>query len=418
MKTFAIMRKDLLHELRSYFALFMMVGAPLLIAGLLYFAFGGLSTGGASSLSTTRVVVANLDLGDPGSGENLGADLVRHLQDGEMKDLIALSAAPDADAARAAVDDRKADVAIIVPEDFSQTLFGAGAGGSPAGELVLYHDPALTLGPALVRSVTEGFLDSAVGARVAVQVAATQAVEAGRTFDSASAARIAQGYLRGAGDPRAAVVSRQPSSGQESGNEFAAMMKAIMVSMMVFFVFYTGANTAQSLVREREDGTLARLSSTPTSTAAVLGGKTLAIGLTILVQVAVLLAVSAVLFGIRWGDPVRMLAAFAGTVLASTGFGIMLVSFCKSSRQLGPVLGAGLTITGMLGGLFTNFVPGIPSSMQAASLVMPQGWAAHLWSLALAGASARELALPLLVLAAMGAVFFLVGVALNRRSFA
>src|SRR5579864_1384762 len=196
MKTLAIMRKDLLHELRSYFALFMMVGAPLLIAGLLYFAFGGLSSGSTSSLSATRVVVANLDQGEPGSGQNLGADLVRHLQGGELKDLITLSTAADADAARAAVDDRKADVAIIVPEDFSRALFGDST--APAGELVLYHDPALTLGPALVRSVTASFLDSAVGVRVAVRVAATQAVEAGRTFDGAVAARIAQAYLQSA----------------------------------------------------------------------------------------------------------------------------------------------------------------------------------------------------------------------------
>jgi len=85
---------------------------------------------------------------------------------------------------------------------------------------------------------------------------------------------------------------------------------------------------------------------------------------------------------------------------------------------LRAVLGAGLTMTGMVGGLFTNFVPGIPSSLQAASLAMPQGWAAHLWSLALAGASTAEMVLPLVVLAAMGTVFFLVGVAINRRSFA
>jgi ABC-2 type transport system permease protein len=411
MKSLAIMRKDLLHELRSYFALFMMVGAPLLIAGLLYFAFGGLSQGGARSLATTRVAVSNLDRGYPATGVNLGRQLVRHLED--MAELLAVSASAGASAARGAVDQRKADVAVVIPEDFSAAFFGAEPG--PAREVTLYHDPALTLGPSIVRSVTEGFLDSADGARIAVEVAAAQATEAGTSFDGVTARRIAEGYLNGAGDLRDTVTVRQPSTGQTSGNEFAAMMKAIMVSMMVFFVFYTGANAAQSLVREREDGTLARLSTTPTSTAAILAGKTLAIGLTILVQVAVLLAVSAALFGIRWGYPVRMLVAFAGMLFAATGFGIMLVSFCRTSQQVGPVLGAGLTITGMVGGLFSNFVPGMPAGLQAASLAMPQGWAARLWSLALAGAGAAELALPALVLAAMGAAFFLVGVAVHRR---
>jgi len=407
------MRKDLLHELRSFFALFMMVGAPLLIAGLLYFAFGGLSQGGARSLAPTRVVVADLDKGYPAMGAHLGAQLVRHLQSAEILDV---SVAPDGPAARAAVDGRRADVAVIVPEDFSAAFFGAEPG--PPRELTLYHDPTLTLGPSVVRAVTAGFLDSADGARIAVEVAAAQAAEQGRSIDGATAKRIAESSIRETGDVRDTVEIRQPGTGQRSPNEFAGMMRAIMVAMMVFFVFYTGANAAQSLVREREDGTLARLSTTPASTVTVLVGKTLAIGLTILVQVAVLLGVSAALFGISWGEPVRMLVAFAGMLLAATGFGIMLVSFCRNSQQVGPVLGAGLTITGMLGGLFTNFVPGVPAGLQAASLAMPQGWAAHLWTLALAGAGAGELAMPALVLAGMGVGFFFIGTAVLRRRLA
>ena len=54
--------KDLKRVFRSVFALIMMFGAPLLIAGLLYFAFGGLASGGDSfTLARTRVVIANLD---------------------------------------------------------------------------------------------------------------------------------------------------------------------------------------------------------------------------------------------------------------------------------------------------------------------------------------------------------------------
>jgi ABC-2 type transport system permease protein len=412
-KLLAIARKDLLHELRSFFALFMMVGAPLLIAGLLYLAFGGLSRGGAASLSQTRLAVVNRDLGNPRTGENLGADLLSHFSEGDVGELLAVSLPADETAARAAVTERRADVALIIPPGFSRALFSGEAG--PAGDVILYHDPALTVGPGIVRSVTAGFLDGAVGARIAVEVAAAQSVGAGAGISSGTAGRVVSAYFARAGSPRGAVAVKRLAQEKRSANEFAAMMKAIMVSMMVFFVFYTGANTAQSLVREKEEGTFARLVSTPTSMATVLAGKTLAIALTILVQVVVLLAVSAVLFGIQWGEPARLLAAFAGTLVAATGFGIMLVSFCSSSRQVGPVLGAGLTVTGMIGGLFSNFVPGVPEGMKTAALAMPQGWAARLWALALSGADPQQMAGPLVVLAAAGTVFFLVGVALNRR---
>ena len=408
MKVLAIAGKDLLHELRSLFALFMMIGAPLLIAGLLYFAFDGLSRGTSPSLSPTRVAAVNLDAGMTVAGQNLGADLVSHLQAGELKDLLAVTVFPDEAAARSAVGGRAAEVALIIPAGFSRALYSGESG--TAGDVVLYHDPALTVGPGIVRAVTADFIDSAAGARIAVQVALTQAIS-----PRVDARRVVEEFLAQTGGARDTVEVRQLSREMQSANEFAAMMKTIMVSLMVFFVFYTGANTAQSLVREKEDGTFSRLVSTPTSMTAVFAGKTLAVAFTILVQVAVLLAVSAVLFGIRWGDPTRMLVAFSGTLLCAVGFGIMLVSFCSSSRQVGPVLGVGVTITGMMGGLFSNFVPGVPAGMQMAALAMPQGWASRIWALALADAAPGQLAVPFLVLAASGIVFFLIGVAVNRR---
>ena len=65
MKIMDIARKDLKRVFRSVFALVMMFGAPLLIAGLLYFAFGGLVSGtGSFNLPRTSVVIANLDQAD------------------------------------------------------------------------------------------------------------------------------------------------------------------------------------------------------------------------------------------------------------------------------------------------------------------------------------------------------------------
>ena len=45
MKILDIALKDLKHIFKSIFSLVMMFGAPLLITGLLYFAFGGLASG-------------------------------------------------------------------------------------------------------------------------------------------------------------------------------------------------------------------------------------------------------------------------------------------------------------------------------------------------------------------------------------
>jgi ABC-type multidrug transport system permease subunit len=95
----------------------------------------------------------------------------------------------------------------------------------------------------------------------------------------------------------------------------------------------------------------------------------------------------------------------------------MLMSFIKSSRQTGPILGGVLTLTGMVGGLFTNGIPNVPEAMDTISLSMPQGWALHAWKLCLAGGSAGTVLFPVLVLTALGVLFFLVGLTLFRKRF-
>jgi hypothetical protein len=60
MKIFDIAFKDLLRSFRSAFAVGMMVIIPLLLIGLIYFAFGG-SASGSPDMPTVQVGVVNAD---------------------------------------------------------------------------------------------------------------------------------------------------------------------------------------------------------------------------------------------------------------------------------------------------------------------------------------------------------------------
>ena len=77
------------------------------------------------------------------------------------------------------------------------------------------------------------------------------------------------------------------------------IMGPIMAGMLVFFVFFMGANGAESIIREHEDGTLARLFTTPVSALQILSGKFIGVFVTLAIQTVVLLAVSALLFKSR-----------------------------------------------------------------------------------------------------------------------
>jgi ABC-2 type transport system permease protein len=188
--------------------------------------------------------------------------------------------------------------------------------------------------------------------------------------------------------------------------------------MMIFFVFFTGASTAESIVKEDEEGTLARMFTTPTSHTRILAGKFLAIVLTLIVQVIVLLALAWFVFGIDWGTPLTVLLMSVGLIVASAGFGLFVMSFIKNTRQSGPVLGGVLTITGMLGGLMTTGVPNMPSTFETVQRLTPQGWALTGWQRSLAGVAAGDLLLPFVVTMAWGAVLFAIGALLFRKRLA
>ena len=99
------------------------------------------------------------------------------------------------------------------------------------------------------------------------------------------------------------------------------MIGPIMSGMMIFYAFFTGTSTAQSILREEEERTLPRLFTTPTPQVVILSGKFLAVFLTVFMQVTVLLAAAHLIFGVRWGAALPVGLAAAGIVLGAASFG-------------------------------------------------------------------------------------------------
>ena len=163
MKSFDIALKDMTRHFRNAFALVMMFVAPLLVTGLIALAFGGLAGDGEFSLPQTRVVVVDQDEGGA-AGFRAGQLLVDAMNDPDMADYMIVSAADDPSAARAAIERREADVAVLIPSD----LTAAVTTHDGAAVVEVIHDPTLTLGPGLVRAVVDGVVDAFNGAQIAM----------------------------------------------------------------------------------------------------------------------------------------------------------------------------------------------------------------------------------------------------------
>lgn len=422
MKTLDIAFKDMRRLLANPFALIMMFGAPLLITGLLFLAFGSMAGGGDLDLQAVRVQVANLDQPSAQGGEiAAGQMLVDYLQSDDLADLLEVTIAADETAARRAVERQEADVALIIPADFTAAALAPDREAS----VVQYEDPTLTIGPGIVEDLVSQFIDGFAGAKITAGVVTQQLA----ARDVAAGAAVAQeatmeyaAWLESSGHDHegesTSVLEIRSPAAEESAGDGAGTIGAIMVAMTIFFTFFMAANTAESIIREDEEGTLARLFTTPTSQAAILAGKFTAVVLTLVVQVVVLLVASGLIFGISWGQPETVVLVTLALIVVAAGFGVLLMSFIQNTRQTGPVMGGVLTVMGMLGGLFTNGVPNIPKLFDTVRLMVPQGWAMEAWELTLQGAGVGQVLGPVTVMFGLGALFFGVGVLLFRRRFA
>lgn len=423
MKAFDIALKDLKRSARSLFLIGMTLVAPLVITGLIYFAFGGMSSGDVS-LTTVRVGVVNADALPAQSplAKPLGANIRDMFFDDGVKSWISASDYADEAAARAAVNQQAIGVAVIIPRTFTEDYL-AGHTSSP---ITILQDPTLTIGPTVVRDMVTSLLDGVAGGGIAFRVINARLDASGQTLDPASIPALLERYTQWYADfqralfhtpETAALVIASPSTRGETGNAVQTMMGLVMAGQLIFFSFFTGAYAMMSILREDEEGTLARLFATPTDRTVILAGKFLAVFLTVMLQGLVLMVVAHFAFGVTWGQAPSAALGLLGQMLASVGLAVLLVSFIKTSRQAGPIFGGALTALGMLSGLFTTNIQ-MPESFNALGNFTPQGWVLKAWKLALAGQPPSEMWLPFIVLVVMGVAMFAIGAVMFRRRYA
>jgi ABC-2 type transport system permease protein len=431
MKTLDIAFKNMQRSFRSASAIMFMFILPLLIPGMFYIMFGNLASGGEFSLPRTKVIIANLDEGGPkfqvntkgipggAKANTMGELVVNILQSEEMTNLIDPTLTSDAAAARAAVDSQKAQVAIIIPPDFSKQF--ADVDGKAV--LEFYQDPTLTIGPSILRAILNRFMAGMAGVKIAVNVF----LDGAEPQDYYLTGEVVQQYLTislaQTQDVEEKLLDLQAppaAPAQQDNNQLLRILSPIVGGMLVFYAFYTGAAMGQSLIKEEEEHTLPRLFTTPTPQATILTGTFLAVLFTVTVQVTVLLIATRLVFGVQWGDLPLVIIAAGGTVCIASSFGICLNSFLKTARQGTVVFGGVLTVTGMVGMVFTftGDASTTTSLSNSVSLLVPQGWAVRGFIQTLNAAPVSDVLLNTLVMLILSAIFFAVGVWRFQRRYA
>jgi len=373
MKAFDIAIKDMKQAFRSLFALAFMFLIPILVTSLfsLMFKSDEGEVEPTFQLSIIPVQLVNQDQG------MMGGILADALDSEGLSDLLSVTTAEDEADARQAVDQQLAQVAILIPADFSAALMFQGS----QTQVELYQDPSQTIGPGIVETIVNQFMVSFSGSKIMLDVTGAQLAENGFSLTAEQTQYLISEYTQAVqtmGGEQNMIQSQTPTGESRSTTGgVVSMLGMIMGGMMIFYAFFTGTYTSNTILKEEEEGTLARLFSTATPRGTILVGKLLAAAMMISVQISVLLLFGWLVFNLQWGNLLMLVPFVAATTFGAATFGLFAISLAKDRKQAGVINGAGVTVTGMLG-MADIFMMSSPNPSQVVSdltLFVPQGWA-------------------------------------------
>jgi ABC-2 type transport system permease protein len=197
----------------------------------------------------------------------------------------------------------------------------------------------------------------------------------GQEYAESLAAGLASRMYAGRLEPGTATDTAAISvSANTLGNGGKAVLDYFAPSIAVVFLFIGSGLGMRSLLMERSTGTLARLAAAPIRPSAIVWGKLLAIALTGLTSILIVWGVTVAAFGANWGAPLGVLMMCIGATAAMCGLGAFLTSFARTPQE---AFAASLVIGLVLALLGGNLLPpgALPEAFQVLSLGTPNGWA-------------------------------------------
>ena len=359
--------------------------------------------------------MANEDQGSPASPTVAGCMVAGILESPDLSDILQVTRVKDAAAARKSVDDGDAAVAVIVPADFSQVVYGGDP--SASAQVELYENPTSEIGGSIVEGVVGQVLADFNGARAAAAGAvAVRSDDAGDPPAAQLAASAAEAFSHDGGVSSVlSIAQRSPKVGKTESE--VSVTGAILAGTMVFFMLFGAANVARTILTEDRDGTMPRLFTTPTRHGTIIGGKFVGVFVTVLLQAVVLLIAGRLIFGIDWGriDAVVLLTLVAAGVAG--GLALLIIAFARTPAQAGAI-GSGIyLVLGLLGGNFTGTAQ-TGGAYAVVQKLTPNGWIVQGWATAMRGGGAGDVRWQVLVPLGFAVAFFFFAVLRMRRRFA
>ncbi|MGH2788146.1 MAG: ABC transporter permease [Actinomycetota bacterium] len=328
---------NLRRLVRDRVGLFFVFVFPIILILLLGVTFGG------DFSATVGVVAPDGELSDAlvdGLHEGDGVDSESYATRNELVD---------------AVERGLVDAGVVVPEDYEETI--ASGDAAEIGYIARAGDFSTAL-----RSTVE----SAVARQSAL-------VRAARFAESETETDFETG-LRQARLVAAAAPTVEVDAGVAGGSETSeGRFDLGAATQLVLFTFVNSLAGAVALVQTRKLGVSQRMLSTPMRAGTLVMGEAAGRFSLAMVQGVFIIVAAAIVFGVRWGDPIGAAALIIAFGLVSTGAALFFGAILSNEQQAGALTPVGLALAA-LGGCMVPLEVFSPT-MQAIAHVTPHAWA-------------------------------------------
>jgi len=380
--------------------------------------FAGIFGAQKSKTPKTTVVIADLDHSD--SSRRL-VEALKHESALDVEIAPKKSTTPfDAQSAEATVRAGDAPVALVIPKGFgtTQIRFDSPNNGPAFRILADSADPIADqvvsglLQKNMMMSMPEMMMTAGVsevdrwsgGLTPQQKATIDQNVKGYQAFSAKAPVKSSDSLIR---------IEKTDVVGQNKSNVVAALYAA---GIGVMFLLFTASNAGGALLEENESGTLDRILTTRLTLTQLLLGKLVYLWTLGFVQICVMFIWGAIAFRLQLIQHIGGFLIMAlSTSLATSAFGLLLASICRTRAQLGAMSTlVVLSLSAIGGSMFPRFL--MPPGLQKAGLVLFNSWALEgftnvFWR----ELPLTQIMLPAAVLIGWAIVFFIAARQLTKR---
>lgn len=359
--TLLLIRKDFKRKWRNPVVILGFLLIPVIITFIFGIVFGSSEE---QILPQVPVLVADKD------ASLLSQFLLTALGQGELKKFMKIEVVEE-EQGRRLLDRGKASALLIIPEDF-----GDDAWEGRETELLLLKNPSEQFLPQIAEEIvdTATLLFSALFSVFADEIVLLQdIISKGKLSDldiadlSVRVKNRIEGVEKFVFPPVISLKQETISEKEEEKDASLSVQGYILPAIAIMFLLFICNIVFEDLLREKEKGTLLRMSVSPMKISEFIWSKILTSALIGMVCTLVLIIIGHIIFSIYWGNIFLLILIIICLNIMLAGFIAFLYSFVRTERQAGAVLSSVILVMSMLGGSMMpveNFPPFIQEISQ------------------------------------------------------